>query len=216
VVEWRTQSGRPGFGGWTHMINVKPIIADIKEFQRGELPQNAFKIDTAGSISETMKRAAPIAAVLCAILFVTMFVKTFVNHAFAVHPLAVIGGFLTGFLLLAVHEWLHAIVYPKDAEVTIGKLKGKLVFIALASYPMSRARFILMSLLPFVLGVFPLAVFIISPAENRTLNGFMFGMASMGMVSPYLDIYNVLAVLKQSKRGDRIMFYEDDLYRISE
>jgi len=198
------------------MIKLKPIIADVKEFQRGDLPQNAFRIDTASSINETLKRAFPIAAALCAVLFVTMFVKTFVNHVVVVNPLAVIGGVLAGFLLLAVHEWLHAVVYPKGAEVTIGKLKGKLVFVALASYPMTRARFILMSLLPFVLGIFPLAVFIVSPAENRVLNGFMFGMAGMGMVSPYLDVYNVLAVLKQSKRGDRIMFYEDDLYIISE
>jgi len=198
------------------MIILKPIIADIKEFQRGDLPQNAVRIDTASSINETLKRAFPIAAALCAVLFVTMFVKTFVNHVVVVNPLAVIGGVLAGFLLLAVHEWLHAVVYPKDAEVTLGKLKGKLVFVALASYPMTRARFILMSLLPFVLGVFPLAVFIVSPAENKVLNGFMFGMAGMGMVSPYLDVYNVLAVLRQSKRGDRIMFYEDDLYRISE
>jgi len=51
-------------------------------------------------------------------------------------------------------------------------------------------RFVIMSLLPFVLGVLPLAVFVISPAENQLLNGFMFGMACMGMVSPYVDVYN--------------------------
>ena len=198
------------------MITVKPIITDIKKFQRGELPQNAIRIDIARSIDEMLKKAAPIAAVLCAVLFVTMFMKTKTNHTTVVHPMAVVGGFIIGFFLLAVHEWLHAVVYPKDAEVTMGKVKGKLVFVALASYPMTRERFILMSLLPFVLGIFPLAVFIFSPADNRVLNGLMFGIASMGMVSPYPDVYNVLTVLTQSKKKDKIMFYEDDLFRISE
>ena len=72
-----------------------------------------------------------------------------------------------------------------------------------------------MSLLPFLLGILPLVVFIISPAENKMLNELMFGMASIGMTSPALDVYNVVAVLRFSKRGEKIMFYEDDLFRFS-
>ncbi len=198
------------------MFIVKPVITDIKELQRGKLPQNAAKIDTARSMDEMMKKAAPIAAVLCIVLFITMLTKTITSHKMVFHPLAIVGGFVIGFGLLTVHEWLHAVVYPKEAKVTIGKVKGKLIFVALASHPMTRARFIFMSLLPFVLGVLPLAVFIFSPADNRVLNGLMFGMAGMGMVSPCPDVYNVLAVLKQSKKTDKIMFYEDDLFRIRE
>ena len=81
---------------------------------------------------------------------------------------------------------------------------------------MSRQRFILMSLLPFVLGIIPLLVFIISPAEYKIVNGLMFGMAGMGMVSPYVDVYNVIIVLRQARRIDKIMFFEDDLYKICE
>ncbi len=98
----------------------------------------------------------------------------------------------------------------------MGKLKGKLVFVALASFPMSRFRFILMSLIPFVLGIIPLLVFVISPAEYKIVNGLMFGMAAMGMVSPSADVYNVIIVLCQAKKTDKIMFFEDDLYKICE
>ncbi len=38
----------------------------------------------------------------------------------------------------------------------------------------------------------------------------------MGMVSPYADVYNVISVLRHTKKNDKVMFYEDDLYRISE
>lgn len=196
------------------MIAIKPFIKDIKEYQRGNLPANAVKLNTPSSLKEMTKKAAPIAAVFVTLLFVAMLIKTFSSGISVVSFPAVIIGFLAGFILLAVHEWLHAIVYPKDAKVTIGKVKGKLLFVALASYPLARTRFIMMCLLPFVLGIIPLAVFVFSPAEHQTVNGFMFGMACIGMVSPHFDVYNVIVVLKQSRKTDRIMFYEDKMYRI--
>ena len=55
-----------------------------------------------------------------------------------------------------------------------------------------------MCLLPFVLGVIPFILFLISPAEFRVFNGLNFGMACMGMVSPFPDVYNVLTVLRRS------------------
>ena len=196
------------------MITVIPIIADIKEFQRGEKPQNALRMDAPRTIDELQKKATPIAAVLCAVLFVAVFSKTITSSTRVVNPLATAGGVIIGFVLLAVHEWLHALLYPKDAIVTIGKVKGKPFFVALVSYPLRRSRFIIMCLLPFVLGVLPLSIFVISPAENLVLNGLMFGLASVGMVSPYPDVYNVILILKQAKKKDWIMFYEDDLFRI--
>ncbi len=198
------------------MITFKPFIEDIKEYQRGNLPENAVRLDTPHAIDETLKKAAPIEAVLCVVLFVAMFIKSIVNHDLVIHPIAVAFGFIIGFLLLTIHELLHAVVYPKAANVTVGKLKGKLVFVALASFPMSRQRFILMSLLPFVLGIIPLLAFVISPAEYKIMNGLMFGMAAMGMVSPSADVYNVIIVSRQAKKTDKIMFFEDDLYKICE
>ena len=119
------------------------------------------------------------------------------------------------FLLLIIHEWLHGIVYPKEADVTIGRIKGKTTFVALASYPLKRNRFILMCLLPFVLGLVPFILFVISPAEFRVFNGLNFGMACMGMVSPFPDVFNVLVVLRNSEKSDSIMFHKNDMYKIS-
>ena len=55
------------------MIIVKPVIDDIKEFQRRELPQNAVQMNTLRSMDELLKKAFPIAAALSAVLFVVMF-----------------------------------------------------------------------------------------------------------------------------------------------
>ncbi len=127
-------------------------------------------------------------------------------------PVAILVGVAIGFILLLVYELLHAIVYPKSALVTIGKMKGKLIFVALASYPLQRNRFILMCLLPFVLGILPLLIFMISLPNALFVNGILFGMACMGMISPYyMDVYNVRLVLKQTKSSDKIMFYDEDM-----
>ena len=167
-------------------------IEDISEYQTGILPKNAVKIETPQSIEEMMKKAAPIAAVLCVLMFVTMLCKTVMNKTVVISHVFILIGFCLGYICLVIHEWLHGIVYPRNALVTIGKITGKISFVALASYPLKRRRFIVMCLLPFVLGIIPLLIFIVSPAEYRELNGLMFGMSCMGMVSPFPDVYNVI------------------------
>ena len=111
------------------MITIKPTITDIKEDQRGQLPQNAVKLNTPSSIDEMTKKAAPIAVSLIVLLFAVMLIKTLISNTRSVSFPAIIIGFLMGVILLAVHEWLHAVCYPKDAKVTIGKVKGKLLFL---------------------------------------------------------------------------------------
>ena len=257
------------FGGELVMIKLKMSIEDISEYQTGILPKNAVKIETPQSIEEMMKKAAPIAAVLCVLMFVTMLCKTVMNKTVVIsHVFILIGfclgyiclvihewlhgivyprnaavlcvlmfvtmlcktvmnktvvishvfiliGFCLGYICLVIHEWLHGIVYPRNALVTIGKITGKISFVALASYPLKRRRFIVMCLLPFVLGIIPLLIFIVSSAEYRELNGLMFGMSCMGMVSPFPDVYNVFIVLKNANKKDAIMFYKNDMYKVS-
>ena len=190
------------FGGELVMIKLKMSIEDISEYQTGILPKNAVKIETPQSIEEMMKKAAPIAAVLCVLMFVTMLCKTVINKTVVISHVFILIGFCLGYICLVIHEWLHGIVYPRNALVTIGKITGKISFVALASYPLKRRRFIVMCLLPFVLGIIPLLIFIVSPAEYRELNGLMFGMSCMGMVSPFPDVYNVFIVLKNANKKD--------------
>lgn len=203
------------FGGELVMIKLKMSIEDISEYQTGILPKNAVKIETPQSIEEMMKKAAPIAAVLCVLMFVTMLCKTVMNKTVVISHVFILIGFCLGYICLVIHEWLHGIVYPRNALVTIGKITGKISFVALASYPLKRRRFIVMCLLPFVLGIIPLLIFIVSPAEYRELNGLMFGMSCMGMVSPFPDVYNVFIVLKNANKKDAIMFYKNDMYKVS-
>ena len=196
------------------MIRFKSPIENINEYQSGAPPKNAIRIETPRTIEKLMKNASPIAIGLCLIMFAAMLGKSLYCQEMVIAPFMIPVGFLIGFCLLIVHEWLHAIVYPKEAEVTIGRLRGRITFVALASYPLTRRRFVLMSLLPFVLGRLPLGLFILGKPEWKIFNGLLFGMAGIGMVSPFPDVYNVLTVLRKAERTDHIMFHQDDLFRV--
>ena len=132
-----------------------------------------------------------------------------------IDPVAVILEFICGVLALPVHEFLHAIVYPSKSAVVIGFVPKQFAAVALVSYPLQRGRFILMCLLPYLLGIIPITLFCISPPTATGMNGFLFGLSIMGLTSPYVDSYNVYQVLRQTSKSDSIQFYGDDLYVIS-
>ena len=84
--------------------------------------------------------------------------------------------------------------------------------VALSAYPLRRWRFVLMSLLPTVLGIVPITLFLLLPPELKMVNGLMLGMAMMGLTSPAVDFYNVYKVLRGTHRGCTVQFHGDCLY----
>lgn len=190
------------------------IINDPREFQTGTLAQNAVKMRMPETIIKMQLYSLPFAAVMFALCFGAMFVRTFSAGEMVFSPFFVPLGALIGLLLLIVHELLHAVVYPSGAEAAVGIMPKQAAAVVLASYPLSRKRFTLMSLLPAVLGIIPLAVFCFLPADMKRLSGIMFGAAIMGCISVAPDIYNVFQMLRQAPSGSMIQFHGDDMYYI--
>lgn len=152
-------------------------------------------------------KAIPICIFLIILCIVVLLLKLF-NSTISIKPIFLILGFLVGFMLLIVHEILHGIAYPKNVNVSIGFIKP-ITFVALASYPMSKRRFIKMCLLPFILGIASLLILVIT--NNSAICSLSFGMMCMGLISPYPDVYNVFQVIKKVPKGKKVLFYEDTL-----
>lgn len=57
------------------MIKIVWSIKDINKYQTGNLPDNAIKIETPKSVDELMKKALPIAVILCVLLLPLCLVK---------------------------------------------------------------------------------------------------------------------------------------------
>lgn len=182
----------------------------MKDYQVGELSKNAKKMNMPTTSKEMMIKALPFIIPALVILFLSVYFK---SGEFFLLRLYIIIGVLLGFLALITHELLHAIVYPKNANVYIGIAKP-ITFVALASYPLKKEKFILMCLLPYILGIIPLILFWIMPITDMKIHSILFGLSAMGLGSPYPDLFNVYQVLKQTPKNCKIQFYKDDTYYI--
>lgn len=188
------------------------IQGSLASCQQGELPPGARQLKLPASAGSLQMRAAVFLPLPLALIFGAMFAKTYACGQAAASPLWIVLGVCAGFPALALHELLHALPYPKEAVVRIGFYPKALAAVALVSHPISRGRFVVMSLLPVVLGAAPLLLFLFTPPGWRGLNGFLFGFGAMGLVSPYPDYYQVYQVLRQTPKGCRLQFVGDGLY----
>lgn len=199
------------------MFNIKWIgiiqEEDIKKYQKGELNSNAIKMNTPNTVGQVQRKSIPFMIGAFLIIFATMFIKTYFAKSIVVNFPFIFIGVIISFVLLFIHELLHAIVYPRKVIKYIGIVKP-FTPVALASYPLSKKRFICMSLLPYILGLIPLIIFIISSPDSTILNAIVFGMTFMGLSSPAPDAYNVCQIIKQVPKGKKVQFYEDDIYYI--
>ncbi|MDD2192877.1 MAG: DUF3267 domain-containing protein [Bacilli bacterium] len=192
-------------------INFAGIIEEheIKKYQSNDLKCEKIKISN--DKENIQVKAIPIAILLVAMCNIILFVKIF-KFSLIINPIFILIGVLIGGLLLFIHELLHAIVYPKKAIVTIGFVKP-ISFVALGPYPMSKIRFIIMCLLPLILGIIPLVLFVLF--NDSILCNIMFGMMCIGIISPYPDIYNVLKVINVPM-GKKVLFDADNLVYIND
>ena len=71
------------------------------------------------------------------------------------------------FVAMPLHEFLHAISYPKGAKVYIGVSLNRLRAYAASSAALSRGRYIMMSLAPLIPGIIFLAVFVVCPISMK-------------------------------------------------
>lgn len=196
------------------MKNIKwaGVLNDNDLNVKGNIPVNAHRIIEAETMNQMMIQALPFIVPSTILLFISMFIKTKLANKVVVNPIAIFIGFLIGFLLIIVHEYLHAIVYPKEADIKIGILPKRFAAVVLVSYPVTKIRFIIMSLLPLVLGIVPLIAFWIVSPDLLFLNGLLFGVSAIGLTSPYPDLYNVYNVIRQVPNGAKIQFYEEGTF----
>ena len=186
---------------------------EIEKYQKGELDSNAIKMKMPETMNKMMIKAFPFVIPSLIIMFLAMYLKGHINNHIVVYKPYMFIGLIIGFFLSIIHELLHVIVYPQGVNTYIGIVKP-VTFVALASYPLKKGRFIVMCLLPYILGIVPLIIFLLSPANNLLLNSIIYGIAFVGMASPYPDAYNVYQVIRQVPKGKKVQFYGDDTYFI--
>ena len=180
-----------------------------KEHPGGEPPLNAHKIERPDDI---LKASTPYGILPAALCFLCVFLKRGASSEYLFDLRFIPISFLLGALLIPVHEFLHAVCYPDDATVYTGICLKKIAAYAVSYHPISRTRFIIMSLAPMILGIIPLIVFLIVPFSCRAVVTLCSVPMFMGLISPSPDYMDVLLVLKQVPRGATIQAAKDGMY----
>lgn len=123
-------------------------------------------------------------------------------------PLSFIIGF---FVAMPLHEFLHAICYPKGEKVYIGVSVKQLRAYAASSAALSRGRYIMMSLAPMIPGILSLAVFLACPITMKWLMTICVVTSFMGLISPSPDYMDVIILLRKVPKGAMIQATENGL-----
>lgn len=190
----------------------KGIIKSENDFPTADIPKNAKKLDSEEDLKKMQIKALPFMIPSVLICFISIFVKTFMTNEKVINISFLFIGVIIGFFLIIVHELLHAIAFPKNATVYIGIMPQNLTAVALSSSSVKRNRFIFLSILPIILGLIPLVIFCFSNNGLKELNGILFGMAIMGMVGVYPDIYNIVNILRVVPEDATIQNNKNETY----
>lgn len=190
----------------------KGIIKSINEFPTANILNKAKKLDSEEDMKKMQIKALPFIIPSILICFICVFIKTFNANERVIDIKYLFIGVIIGFLLIIVHELLHAIAFLKDAIVYIGIIPKSLTAVALSSSPVKRNRFIFLSILPIILGIIPLVIFCLNSYYLKEINGIVFGMAIMGMTSVYPDIYNIFHILKTVPKNAVIQNHKNETY----
>lgn len=103
------------------------------------------------------------------------------------------------------------IFFKKGQKVYIGICLKKFAAFAVCHEPISKRRFIMMSLMPMLLGIMPLVIFLLS-SPNAFLSGICIPMGIIGMLSPMPDYMDVHIICKQVPKGALVHTQNDGFY----
>ncbi len=94
------------------------------------------------------------------------------------------------------HEYLHAISFPKDSDVDLWIAPKSLMAFVHCVSPVSKWRFIYLSLLPNLLfGFLPFLLWLILPLEYTVISELLFSFSALNLtlgMGDYLNVYNTI------------------------
>lgn len=170
----------------------KGIYRDEAQLSKGVLPDNAVPFVEPKTPMELSLKASVWILPVAALALLCVYVKSLLTGQWAV-PLNIIG------VLLAIaaalpHELMHAVCFPKNAVVEMYAAPKQLMAFVFSTYPVSRRRFVGLSLLPsLVLGLLPLLIWLALPDGSWGSIVFTFALISLSLgVGDFLNSFNAL------------------------
>lgn len=155
---------------------------------------------------EELARMLGIASVVLTFGLLVVYVLRGGFSAVMLQTTQIAGGALAAVIVILPHEFLHALCFREDCYIYTNLSQGMLF--VFGPEDMSKARFILMSLLPnIVFGFLPYMIALVNPAY------VLFGiLGALALGSGIGDFYNVKNAITQVPRGGLIYLYDIHTY----
>lgn len=168
----------------------------------GTLPDNAVRFKEPETPAKLNLVASLFVIPVILIIAAVMIIKIIIGSGIAGLEPINIWGLILALLMVFPHEMLHAIAFPKEAEVEVWySIKNMMAFVV-STYPTSKTRFIFLSLLPsIVFGFIPLIVWIFIPPELSKISGLLFSFGSYSLMFGVGDFLNVFNAATQMPKG---------------
>lgn len=192
--------------GCSMQLKYKGFVRNATDSPKFALPANAVQFKEPETLDGLFRRAIFLYSIpLAALIFIIRGLKMLLWGTYVPwEPYDLLGCLIT-LLLVVPHELLHAVCFPKEAEVHLYFCsRGAMVT---CKNPLTKRGFIFMSMLPLiVLGILPMLVWLaISPA--RCSSEFLFTLytaAAIHTLGCCGDVMNVCNALRQVPSGAKV------------
>ena len=183
-------------------IKYKGKLKNLKQLSvNSKLPKGAIKFDGDDSIAQTQQEAIKMFKPFLIPLFIISFIRLVsleLEYVFNIKTIIFIAAIvLIDYLAIYIHELIHALCYPVKAEKTIWRY-NKHTWLTYCNAPVSRMRFIIISLAPLIiLGVIPYVVWLFTANKFTWIPSFLFLNSTLFfMISSCVDCLNVYIILQ--------------------
>lgn len=174
----------------------------VEDLPIGELPKNAVRFEEPESAEELAKETRRFLIPVVIFLLIVIFLRIKINGFFGVSDVINIFGIILIPFSILPHEYLHAIFFPKDAEVEmLYSIKQRLALV-ISTTAITKKRFIFLSLFPnIVFGFLPLIIWIFIPSYMSFISGILFTFGFISLIMGVGDFMNIYNTIKQVPKG---------------
>ncbi|WP_283704276.1 DUF3267 domain-containing protein [Clostridium perfringens] len=174
----------------------------VEDLPIGELPKNAVRFEEPESAEELAKETRRFLIPVVIFLLIVIFLRIKINGFFGVSDVINIFGIILIPFSILPHEYLHAIFFPKDAEVEMWySIKQRLALVT-STTAITKKRFIFLSLFPnIVFGFLPLIIWIFIPSYMSFISGILFAFGFISLIMGVGDFMNIYNTIKQVPKG---------------
>ena len=187
-------------------VRYKGKFSSYDDLPKADLPENSVMYEEVDSVEEIAKVGSLIGLIPFAVEIVLIIIKRSFSLVGIIDDLSfvLLVGSILYLLSLVPHELIHALCFPKDAEVEFYQALKKGALFVTGTSPMTKKQFIIMSLMPnIIFSVIPVLIYMIVDISTFTRVLVIFSLYSA--LSSGGDLYNVYNTTRQVPKGAHVV-----------